>query len=304
MHATARFFAGLSCMGALLAGAPAWACSVCGCGDPLLSASDPAAVNGRMRLELDTEYLTVKAGNDADSARTDKLDQYTLRLNAVYSPWEGLSFIGMLPYTRKNLATDGITGSDISGVGDAELGARYTFLQFIDFAARRRQTFAVSAGTSLPTGSDGARLPDGERVDEHGQIGTGAWGPYAGLHYRLEQEGWMGYASATGRVRTANSFDYRYGNALLWSVHGQYRPIARFALDVGVDGRHAAADRQAGAAVANTGGTVLAVSPGVYWNAAGPVWLAVRAQLPFHSDLLGQQSVGPTVVAGVQYLVF
>jgi hypothetical protein len=38
---------------------PAYACSVCGCGDPLLASSDPAAITGGLRLQLDTEYLRV-----------------------------------------------------------------------------------------------------------------------------------------------------------------------------------------------------------------------------------------------------
>ena len=62
MNPTGRLLLGAVSAGALVSGAPAWACSVCGCGDPLLSANDPAAVNGRLRLQVDTEYLSVKSG--------------------------------------------------------------------------------------------------------------------------------------------------------------------------------------------------------------------------------------------------
>jgi hypothetical protein len=282
----------------LLSSAPARACSVCGCGDPLLSANDPAAVNGRLRLEVDTEYLSMKSGEPADT-----LDQYTLRLNGVFSPAPGLSFIAQVPFTRKRLNNVDGSGSDLSGLGDVELGARYTLVDLPNFAAQRRQTFAVSAGTSLPTGSRSATF-DGHDVDEHGQLGTGAWGPYAGLHYRFEQKQWTILASVSGRLRTTSSESYRYGNALLWSAHGQYFPVPRVVLDAGIDGRHAAADSLAGAPVEDTGGTVLAASPGVYWNVTGPMWLALRGQIPFYSHLYGIQSVGPTVVGGVQYLVF
>ncbi len=305
MNARGRLLSGrlLICaagIAGLLSSPPAWACSVCGCGDPLLAASDPAAVSGRMRVGIDTEYLTVKAGNEETPAATDRLDQYTLRLSAVYSPLQRLSLIAQLPFTRKNLATDGITGSDLTGIGDVELGARYTLVDAPDFSARRRQSFAVSTGTSFPTGSNDASV-SGVRVDEHGQLGTGSWGPYAGLHYRFEQDQWTAFASATGRLRTTNSHDYHYGNSLLWGIHGQFWPIPRIALDLGLDGRYAAADTQGGAAVENTGGTLLAASPGVYWSPAGAFWLSVRAQLPFYSNLFGNQSVGPTVVVGFLY---
>jgi hypothetical protein len=297
---------------ALAPARPAEACSVCGCGDPLLSASDPAAVNGGMRLQLDAEYLTVSAANHDAPALRDTLRQYTLRLNAVYSPLPALSVIAVLPYTRKDLATSGVTASDVSGIGDVEVGARLTLLDLPDFGARRRNSLAVSAGTSIPSGSNDVRVA-GNRIDEHGQLGTGAWSPYAGLHYWFEQDRVTAFASVTGRLRTTSALGYQYGNALLWSLHGQYALARSLVLDAGVDGRHAAADVQHPAAnpshghagtIDDTGGTVLAASPAVYWNAGGPLWLAARAQLPFWSDLRGVQSVGPTVVVGVQYLVF
>ena len=298
MNVSRRMLLCAAAVAALVSSAPASACSVCGCGDPLLAASDPGALSGRMRLGLETEYLNVKSGSPAD-----KLDQYTLRLNAVYSPLARLSVIAQLPFTRKDLNNADGSGSNLSGLGDVEVGARYTVVDLPDFAKQGRQTFAVSAGTSLPTGARSATFP-GHEVDEHGQLGTGSWGPYAGLHYRFERKQWTGFASVTGRLRSTNSDQYHYGNALLWSVHGEYWLHPKLALDLGVDARHAAADTQAAVAMEDTGGTVLATSPAIYWNAAGPVWFTVRAQLPFYSHLFGVQSVGPTVVAGFQYQVF
>jgi hypothetical protein len=300
----------VAALATLVAAQPALACSVCGCGDPLLSAQDPAALSGSLRFQVDSEYLNVKAGNETIPALQDNLDQYSLKLGVVYSPLERLSLIATLPYTWKNLSTGGVTGSNLSGIGDVEIGARLTLLDLTNLAARSRQALAISAGTSLPTGNNDAHTAGGERVDEHGQIGTGSWGPYAGLHYRFEQDRLTAFASVTGRLRTTNGDGYHYGNALLWSVHGQYRPWGRVAFDLGVDARHAAADTHFNAPesldeiVVNTGGTVLAAAPAVYLNAAGPFWLALRAQIPFFSRLHGDQSVGPTVNIGVQYLVF
>ena len=106
------------------------------------------------------------------------------------------------------------------------------------FGARRVQEVAVSAGSSLPTGPYNARDTTGALIDPHGQLGTGGWGPFAGLHYRFEQGDFMAFASLSYRVRTeATYFDhskYKFGNALLWSLHGQYRPAERVALDLGL----------------------------------------------------------------------
>jgi hypothetical protein len=292
-----------ACAVAVAHAGPARACSVCACGDPQLEASDPGALQGRLRLQLDSEYLTVKAASEEDDAVTDRLNQYTLRLGAAYRPVDRLSLLLQVPLTRKDLAAGGFTSSDVSGLGDVEVGARYAFLEAVSFGARRRQELAVALGSSLPTGSNDRRR-DGERIDEHGQPGTGAYGPYAGLHYHVDQGPWYGFASVGGRLHTTNDFDYRYGPALLWSAHAQYRGLRRVALSLGVDGRQAAPDEEDGVTVEHTGGLVLAAAPAAYLDVGRGFWLSLRAQLPFHTRLRGDQEVGPTVVAGLQLQVY
>lgn len=53
----------------------------------------------------------------------------------------------------------------------------------------------------------------------------------------------MEFASLSYGLRTeATSFDhskYKFGDAVLWSVHGRYRPLSKLALDLGIDGRYA-----------------------------------------------------------------
>src|SRR5512139_3298851 len=85
----------------LAAPPPARACSVCGCGDPLLTSSDPAATNGRLRFQFDTEYLRVDAGSETEAGVTDQLAQWSYRLNAVYRPLEALSLTATLPVVSK-----------------------------------------------------------------------------------------------------------------------------------------------------------------------------------------------------------
>jgi hypothetical protein len=177
----------------------------------------------------------------------------------------------------------------------------------------RVQEAAVTVGTSVPTGNYNAKAADGSLIDPHGQLGTGAWGPFVGLHYRFEQGNWLAFALASYRWRSeASYFDgskYQFGGAVLWSVHGQYQPTRSVALDLGVDGRYAGADRATDSsgvvdiAVVNTGGTLLSAAPGVYVKASGPLWLFVRGQIPFYKSLFGEQDVLPSFTAGVQYQV-
>jgi hypothetical protein len=293
------------------------ACSVCGCGDPLLTASDPAAITGKLRLQVDTEYLRINAGTDGQPGYTDELTQLSYRFNAVYRPLDTLSFTATLPLVSKTIHTVGggndVVGSDLTGLGDMEIAGRYAPWRSLELGIGRVQEFAVTAGTSIPTGDHNAKASDGSLVDPHGQLGTGGWGPFVGLSYRFEQGSWLAFASVSGRLRTeATYFDsskYKFGDALLWSVHGQFFPVRRVALDLGLDGRYAKADRAtdpSGAvddAVVNTGGTVLSVAPGVYFNAYRGMWLFVRGQIPFAKNLFGEQEILPSFTTGLQFQV-
>jgi hypothetical protein len=193
--------------------------------------------------------------------------------------------------------------SEVTGLGDVDIAARYAVWRGVNFGIGRVQELALTGGTSTPTGPNGLRA-EGERIDEHGQPGTGSWGPFAGIHYRFEQGSWLGFASLAGRMHTENGYRYTYGSALLWSVHGQYFPTKRVVVDLGVDGRYATADTADGETVVNTGGTVLSVAPGVYFNAAGGAWLFARAQVPFHKRFRGDQDQLTSIVTGIQFQVF
>jgi hypothetical protein len=319
MKASATLAMTATMVAGLMSPADVRGCSICDCGDPLLAASDPAAITGKLRLQLDTEYLRIDAGTDGQPGYVDHLTQWSYRLNAVVRPMRRLSVMVTAPLLDKSIRTVGAgrdqVTSSLVGLGDAEVAARYAVWRQIDFAERRVQEVALSGGTMIPTGSNDARTTDAVGaaipVDPHGQLGTGGWGPFAGLHYRFEQADWLGFADASYRVRTTGSYfdgsKYKFGNAVLWSLHAQYRPIALLAVDLGMDGRYAGADRATDAAgtvtdkVENTGGTVLSAAPGVYVSATSSVWLFVRGQIPFYKDLSGEQDVKPPVTVGLQY---
>jgi hypothetical protein len=228
---------------------------------------------------------------------------------------EVFSLIVTVPLVNKTIHTLGggteVTGSDLTGLGDIEIGARYTVWRSISLGVGRLHELAITGGTAIPTGSHNAKAADGGLIDPHGQLGTGGWGPFVGLAYRFEQGSWLAFANVSGRLRTDGTYfdstKYKFGDALLWSVHGQYRPARWVALDLGVDGRYArkdkatAADRTVDDAVVNTGGTLLSAAPGVYFNAFGGVWLFLRGQIPFYKSLYGEQNVLPSVTTGLQF---
>jgi hypothetical protein len=279
---------------------------VCTPGDPLVAASDASSTAGELRLAFEAEWLTADAGSHHAPGATDEVEQGSFRLVGVYAPVDRLNVLAVVPIVRKEARTTGAGHDEHStetGLGDVELGARWFVLDRMEFGEMRRQWVALSAGTSMPTGADDA-THDGELLDPHAQVGTGGWGPYAGVLYRLEQGDWGAFASVTGRYRTESDRGYRFGGSVHWTVQAQRQLGHRVALGLALDGRTAAQDEEGGEKVPNTGGLVLAATPAIYADVYRGTWISLRAQLPFATDLLGEQTVGPVVVVGVQRAVF
>ena len=282
------------------------ACSVCGCGDPLFVAGDSKPMAGTWRFAFDYIYLTASARSDDNPAQTESLVQMTFLPAVVYSPTDALNLVLQVPVTWKQwtLTGGGLPEETASpfGLGDIELSARYFVWSATDLAARQRQSFAVTAGTSFPTGGDDTEV-DGQRIDQHAQLGTGAFGPYVGGLYTFNQDPWTFTGTVTGRYRTTNSYGYRFGGAVLFGLTARYRIVAPFFFSLGVDGRFAMRDNDSGQTQLNTGGFLLAATPGVMWNLTDGLWLQAQAQLPFATHLYGVQSVGPVVTVGLQFVL-
>jgi len=289
---------------ALCVPSAALACSVCGCGDPLVVAGDAMPVSGNLRFALEGEYLSATAASDEDPAATEGLVQQTLRPMVVVSLLNQLNLVAQVPLTRKAWSLTGGATAEAEtplGLGDIDLGVRWFFWQKADMSAGRRQSLGLTAGTSLPTGPDDAVDEAGDRLDDHAQLGTGAFGPYVGVLFAFHQDPWNLSINATGRYHTANRHGYQYAPAALWSVRGQLRPWERVAFVLGVDGRYALQDTLAGEVQTNTGGLVLAAVPGVDVNLVDNLWLHATVQLPVYTALFGTQRVGPVFSASLQY---
>jgi len=303
-----RLAAAALVMSIVLAPTVARACSVCGCGDPLVLAGDSMPVANTLRFALEYEYLTATARSDDEPDRTESLTQMTLRPVVVYSPLSRLNVVLQVPLVRKDWALSPTTteASETAvpmGLGDLDLGIRVFLWDSTSIRAQRRQNLALSAGTSFPTGRDDATTADGERIDQHAQLGTGAWGPYVGALYAFHQDPWNFFLSVTGRFRTTNSYQYKFGDAVLWSAQLRFRVVEPFALQLGVDGRYAGRDRSEGVLQENTGGLVVSAVPGLAWKVGGPIWLLAQVQVPFVTRLFGEQTVGVTATASLQFVL-
>jgi hypothetical protein len=285
---------------------PANACSVCDSGDPLAPAGTAKLDAGQSQIALSYEYLTARARSHDDPLFVEELTQMTLRPVFVFSPWEPLSAVVQVPIVYKNFSetTAGYSPNRTrpTGLGDVDLGVRVFLLSHKDFDRNSWHRFGVSLGSTLPTGRNDAQA-NGFRIDDHAQLGTGAFTPYAGLIYSFSQDPWNFFCTVHAKRPLENGYGYRYGSALLWSFAVEYRAIDRLSLGLGFDGRYALRDIHDRITVSNTGGLVAAAAPMVKFNVYDTLWLTARAQLPFATHLFGEQSVGPTLMVGVQYTI-
>src|SRR5215831_14333882 len=146
-----------------LAPTVARACSVCGCGDPLVLAGDSMPVANTLRFALEYEYLTATARSDDEPDRTESLTQMTFRPVVVYSPVDRLNFVLQVPLVRKDWtlsASEAAPSENVipTGLGDIDLGVRVFLWDATSISVMRRQNFALSAGTSFPSaGGSGPR---------------------------------------------------------------------------------------------------------------------------------------------------
>ncbi len=305
MNRPVRLAGAAALLSLALAARPALACSVCGCGDPLVGVGQAAGPSGQLGFELDGQWLSQKAGGE-EPGTLDLLDQWSLLATVAYTPVEKLNLFVTLPWVWKQMRMqmqDGATmpSSNLNGFGDMQFGLRWFFWEHLDLLHQIRHTLSVSASTFAPTGNDSAVDGAGVRVDQHGQIGTGAWQPNVGLFYRMQGDVWSAYAGVWGIFRTTNAYGYRFGSAALWTAAGQWQPVDWLALGLSVDGRAAGMDVDQGATVENTGGFVLAAAPAVYLNVFRGAWLLAKAQLPIATKLVGEQTIGPVVTVGLRY---
>jgi len=144
------------------------ACSVCGCGDPLASAAEAYLKGGQLRLALDTELLSARAATEEPGVE-EQVTQYTLRPVVAYAPIDALAFVVQIPVVRKDWSQSGgdqaPTTANPTGLGDVDVAARVFVYTNTRLAQMSRETLALVAGSSLPTGNNSMQ-ENGVRIDE------------------------------------------------------------------------------------------------------------------------------------------
>lgn len=240
------------------------------------------------------QFLAIKASDDPSPA-----DRNLEVLGGVsvlgYGVTSDLAIFGMLPYLDKELDLTMPGGQRISrstsGIGDAQLFARYTILQ----KDMRGSNFRIAPfiGIKLPTGDDDDSDSMG-RLPQPLQLGSGSWDPFGGVIATYQTLDYQVDAQLSYKAHTeANGFEF--GDEFGFDASLQYRLWPR-ELGGGVPGflygvietnlLHQAKNEIGGVKDPNSGGTKLFLSPGLQYVTKRWVLEAI-VQIPVVQDLGG-----------------
>jgi Putative MetA-pathway of phenol degradation len=172
------------------------------------------------------------------------------------------------------------TAGSATGLGDVTVSTKYRFLRLDSPGAQR--TMAVLFGIKTPTG----RTP---------RLGSGSTDILTGLTAGYEARRWYAFADARYRVNTQGAGGLRRGDTLFLDIVGGIRPVLTGYKEpdtvflIELNWERARRDRLRGAALANSGGWELFLSPGIFWTYRN---FAIKGgvQIPIARALNGSQA--------------
>jgi len=303
--------------------APAEACDFCLLSQGI-SPLDTMMGAGIKISERYTMLDQVYQGTSEKSNPGAKETHWTTELTGFYAVTPEFTVLAVLPY--KNGRTTGeadlsmapamldttMAGS-ASGLGDVALLGRYTFAK--SETTDTTTVLAGIAGIKFATGSTDAKTSDGmSYLDSHMQTGTGSTDYLLGLSISHALSRFSLSANLLGTITTEGKFGptkHEFGNALNYDVTAKYRVLPsafsprepQLFVALGLNGELRGREKEDGVAVADSGGNVVYLSPGVQLVLA-PHWVVeLSYQRAVLHNLYGTQ-LGETykMIGGVTYL--
>lgn len=275
--------------------ARASACSQCLCGDPFPSTAFGAPVPATFRFGVESRLLSKRNGLGEDGPGTESEREQRVAPFVLWNVAPRLVVTARQPFAFKRLAERPDGGAETvatsRGFGDGELLARFRAVNLGMGERGGRGYVALLAGVTAPTGRNGLRGADGERLEEHLQTGSGAWSGTAGVDLAWPAPHALLEANLHARVNGANEAGFRYGNAVLFDVGATSRLEGAWQLVAQVNGRIAQEDRldASGARDPESGGAVLYAAPAARWYTAAGLVLEGGLQVPIAQALDGAQ---------------
>jgi hypothetical protein len=153
--------------------------------------------------------------------------------------------------------TTTIITSSSKGIGDIRVTGRYQGLS-------ADHSSGITLGVKLPTGETNDTFNDGSALDSGLQLGTGTTDLLlGGYHFGSINRDWDYFAQATIQIALNTHDGFRPGNGLNASAGVHYMGFESFIPQLQFNTRIEKHESGANADVANSGATLLYISPGI-----------------------------------------
>ncbi len=262
------------------------------------------------RVRYSHQDTLLRDGDEVPDPLDREVDRIVVSLGGGYRLRRNLTLRLGIPWvsTRLEQTIEGTRRSTTaSGLGDIILVGRYRFFKHDAFL--RTTQLAVQASLKFPTGATDAEDDEGERLPPPFQVGTGSFDASVGLNVTQVIRRWSLHSNVAYRFNTEGAQDFRFGDVLLYNLDLEYRwkpwrPGPEIIPLLELNGRHAMRAERAGRTIADSGGDVVSLSPGMQYSAASGRWLVeVAVQIPVVRELNGTQLAPPpfTLIVGFRY---
>ncbi|HED13055.1 MAG TPA: hypothetical protein ENI62_05265 [Gammaproteobacteria bacterium] len=221
--------------------------------------------------------LTLQYGRDRSSGAGEAETKQEFSLEYEYGITANWTIKAEAPLVDRK-----VNGNQSSGLGDLTLGTKYRFIRK-DLPGQQFST-ALLLQAKLPAGGD----------SKNPRLGSGSTDIVVGLFHGLESRRWYYNVAARYRRNAQGSGGLRKGDKVLLDLVGGVRPVLTkykepdTVLFLELNWEDAQHDSLNGVNLANTGGSELFISPGVFWT-VGVYAITAGVQIPLAERLNGSQ---------------
>jgi hypothetical protein len=301
---------------ALVYSSSSFACSSCGCTLNSDWTTQGISSGEGTRFDIRFDYFkqndyrsgTSSANREEVAAASAEVQDTTINRNLTLSLDHNFNadwaVSVLVPFYSRSHGTYGdaypdptaIITSSSKGIGDIRITGRYQGLS-------ADHSSGITLGLKLPTGETNDTFNDGSPLDRGLQLGTGTTDLLlGGYHFGSINRDWDYFAQGTLQVALNSHHDFRPGNGLNASLGVRYMGfesvIPQLQLNTRIEKRESGAE----ADVANSGATLLYISPGVTIPVNKDFQAFGFVQVPIYQRVNGYQ-IEPNVLfsAGLRY---
>jgi hypothetical protein len=261
-------------------------------------------------VAFDWERLDKNDGADVPEGRTalllrhdpvhggaQSLVEHRLTATLAWTVHPRFTAVARIPWSARRLVSGG-TAVENSGLSDPEFFALARVWSRAELTDHFNSV-TLQFGVKTDWGRNDVAVA-GERVAEHLQSGTGAVDVMAGASVvRILGRGATLFGSLQHRWTGRNDYGYAYGRAILANLSVERRLGDRVSTTMSLNFRDAATDRDVAHDMADTGGRVLYLTPGLLARIGNGVVVRASVQIPIAEDLDGRQDERVVANAGV-----